>query len=71
MDKNTHDPHARETAVFEERMSLTSFKAKSVELLVKAEMSPMTEQGVRYAAIAQGYALLELARVTAAQKLRK
>lgn len=71
MNENFYDPKARETATFEERMSLTSFKAKSVEMLVKAEMSPLPEYGAHYAAIAQGYALLELARVTAAQKPRK
>lgn len=71
MEENVYNPKARETGVFEQRMSLTSFKAKSVEMLVKAEMSPLPEYGAHYAAIAQGYAILELARVTAAQKLRK
>lgn len=71
MTDNPYDPRARETKAFEERMSLTSFKAKSIEMLVRAEMSATPELGTQFAAIAQVYATLELARVTAAQKPRK
>jgi hypothetical protein len=71
MTDNPYNPRARETKAFEERMSLTSFKAKSIEMLVRAEMSVTPEQGTHYATIAQAYATLELARVTAAQKPRK
>lgn len=71
MTENPYDPRAKETKAFQERMSLTSFRAKSIEMLVRAEMSATPEQGTYYATVAQAYATLELARITAAQKPRK
>jgi hypothetical protein len=70
MTENEYD-RKEEIKAFEGVMSLTSFKAKSVEMLVKAEMATTPEQATQYASIAQVYAMLELARATAAQKNRK
>jgi hypothetical protein len=52
-------------------MQLTSFKAKTVEYLVRAEGAASPEMGHYFASIAQVYATLELARVTSAQKPKK
>ena len=60
-----YDAHERDAKKFEERMALTSFKAKTIEFLVRSENAATPELGTHYATIAQTYATLELARVTA------
>jgi hypothetical protein len=68
MDEKQYELGDRESAIFEERMALTSFKAKAVSFAVRAETAGSRELSAHFATIAQTYALLELARVTAAQK---
>jgi hypothetical protein len=71
MDEKQYEPTEPEKAAFEERMALTSFKGKAVSFAVRAEMAASRDVGVYYAAIAQTYATLELARVTSMQKPKK
>lgn len=65
-----YDSAHRDAKRFEERMALTSFKAKSIEFLVRAEQAVTPEMGTHYAQIAQTYATLELARITASGNSR-
>jgi hypothetical protein len=71
MDETYEEAESVESAMFEERMALTSLKGKAVYYAVEAELAQSPEQVIRLAAIAQIYATLELARVTAAQKPKK
>jgi hypothetical protein len=71
MDEKQYELSQPEKAAFEERMALTSFKGKAVSFAVRAELAGSRDVGMYYAAIAQTYATLELARVTAAQKPKK
>lgn len=64
-DRSQYDPRARDAKAFQERMALTSFKGKSIEFLIRAEGAADSEMGSYFASIAQTYATLELARVTA------
>jgi hypothetical protein len=68
MSDYEYDAQKRDAKHFEERMALTSFKAKSIEFAVRAELAGTSEVGAHYAQVAQVYATLELARVTASQK---
>jgi len=68
MDDYEYDGKERDARQFEERMSLASFKGKSVEYLIRAETAAGYEVGLHYAQIAQAYATLELARVTGIQR---
>lgn len=71
MDEKQYELSEPEKIAFEERMALTSFKAKAVSFAVRAEMAASRDIGTYYAVIAQTYATLELARVTAIQKPKK
>lgn len=71
MSTEQYDPRARESKAFEERMQLTTFKPKAVEFLIKAEGAPDSALGQYFASVAQAYATLELARVTASNQNRR
>ena len=62
-NNSVYDARAREQKAYEERMRMTSFKAKAVEFLVKAEGAGSHEMGQYFSSIAQTYATLELARI--------
>lgn len=70
-DNAKYDGRAREARAFEELMALTSFKAKSVQFLIRAEGAADSQMGQYFASVAQAYATLELARVTALASNKK
>jgi len=69
-NNSVYDARGREQAAYEERMRMTTFKAKAVEFLVKAEGAGNAEMGQYFSSIAQTYATLELARVNALNNSR-
>lgn len=70
MSQEQYDPKAREARAFAERMALTTFKPKAIEFLNKAEGAADAQLGQYFATIAQAYATLELARVSASNQTR-